>query len=502
MLSTRPRFQALVICLLAWILAPALAGASTDPTSRSLEGILLFEWGDPDPERGGLPIERAHLTQDDGRRIFLSLDPALLPGGTTQWHGRRVVVDPVVEGEKALSTYGPGIASPALPVAALRPAPGAAPAPRKMVTGSQPWISLPCKFSDIADEPRDLAFFQGMYGNTAPGLDHFWREVSYDQIDIVGSTSVDWLVLPNPRSHYITLQNVNGNMVEVANLDLLFTECTGVADPFVDFSNGGTGGFAGINLMFNAALDCCAWGGAGFKTLDGVAKVWRITWEPPFGYANAGVIAHEMGHGFGLPHANNSDGDANPYDSPWDVMSWATGYSAIDGTYGALGKHVNAYHKDRLGWIPAARLLDVPRDSVQTVTIDHTVISSTSNYRMAKIAIPDTNDFYTVEVRKLRGSYESDLPGEGVIIHYVDPDRSEPSWVVDGEVPPADYSSNAGCRWIVGETYADAANAIQIEVLSETTDGYTVRITNGSADVIFSDGFESGDVLQWSSSSP
>ena len=44
-----------------------------------------------------------------------------------------------------------------------------------------------------------------------------------------------------------------------------------------------------------------------------------MTWLPPWGYESQGPVAHEMGHGFGLPH---SSGPYNAtYDSRWDVMS-------------------------------------------------------------------------------------------------------------------------------------------------------------------------------------
>jgi len=77
--------------------------------------------------------------------------------------------------------------------------------------------------------------------------------------------------------------------------------------------------YKGINMMFNDSLGCCAYGGGRYATLDGLTQMWDTTWEPPWGYQNVAVIAHEMGHAFGLPHSSGAYGAT--YDNEWDVMS-------------------------------------------------------------------------------------------------------------------------------------------------------------------------------------
>jgi M6 family metalloprotease-like protein len=336
------------------------------------------------------------------------------------------------------------------------------------VSGSQPWVSILCKFSDKQVEPKDLTYFQNMYANSFGGLDHYWREVSYNQIDIVGSIAIDWVDLPKTHTDYVPTPGSGSE----ADLSLLFTDCTDAADPFVDFSDLGDGetSFVGINMMFNESLDCCAWGGRRFATLDGLAKTWRVTWEPPWSYANEAVIAHEMGHGFGLPHANNSDEDSSPYDSPWDVMSSATGYAVNHNVYGRLGKHINMYHKRLLNWVndnEDAYVANIFSD--EDITIDRTDLLSTSNYRYARIPLSD-GSYYMVEARMTNSSYEVELPGSAVIIHHVVTGRSQPSWIVDTDVPPADYSDNEGSMWKVGEFYVDEIDGYFLQINSLTTD--------------------------------
>src|SRR3546814_13659193 len=82
-----------------------------------------------------------------------------------------------------------------------------------------------------------------------------------------------------------------------------------------------------------------------------------LTWNPPWAFTNLAPLAHEMGHGYGLPHSDNSDGDDDTYDNPWDVMSDAWSNAMYHVNFGALPKHLNMAQRDRLGWVDAARQL-------------------------------------------------------------------------------------------------------------------------------------------------
>jgi len=358
----------------------------------------------------------------------------------------------------------------------------------KALTGSQPWVSILCKFSDINAEPQNLAYFQGLYSNNAGGMDHYWRETSYNDINTLGSTAVDWVNLPSPQTTYIPIP---GSAAD-ADLDLLFDDCTSAADAFVNYADAGNGfPYVGINMMFNDLLDCCAWGGGHWANLDGASKAWRVTWEPPWGYANAAVIAHEMGHGFGLPHSNNSDGDTSPYDSPWGVMSAATSSSVLDATYGARGKHITMAFKYDLGWVTDSDGFIATDNTNQTITVDRTSKDTINNFRFAKINLSN-GTYYMVEARKKVGEYDANLPGEAIIINHVNNNRSEPPWIVDEDNPPATFSNNEGVMWKVGETFFDTIDGYSIEVFASTNEGFEIIIKgpNLSNDLIFSNSFE------------
>jgi M6 family metalloprotease-like protein len=335
------------------------------------------------------------------------------------------------------------------------------------VFGHQPWVSILCKFLDYSDEPKDLVYFQGMYSDTYPGLDHYWREQSFDLVDLIGSGAFGWYVLPYPRSHYVP---PSGYM----DWGAAAQDCTAAADAYVDFSP-----FVGINLMFNADLDGYAWGGSWYLCLDGVCQQWRMTWEPPWGYGNIGVIAHETGHGFGLPHSSGDYGQT--YDNAWDVMSdvWSNGdRGGVDPVYGTMGQHTISYHKNILEWIDSDQMVVVPTGTRRTVVVEQIALPQTDEAMGIKIQINDSqNYFYTVETRRFAG-YDSWLPGEAVIIHHVDVNRADgnPAHVVD-----IDHNGNtgdAGAMWLPGESFVDTTSGIVVIVGAATETGFVVTVEN------------------------
>lgn len=438
--------------------------------SFSVTGRFLVIWGDSLDGSSG--ATRYTLTEDSGQITLLLISETLArsSGGVNFLNGKNVTI----EGYSASSLDGQSSAdvlnvSSIVPVAlAATQALDGVVAPA--VSGSKPWVTIMCKFSDVADEPENLSFFEDMYLNVKPGLDHYWRELSYGTANVSGSSASGWFELPQPEIYYNPTNTLGGT-----DLYSLADDCIAAADASVDF-----GLYTGINMMFNTDFDNgYAWGGSRYMTLDGVTKVWSTTWEPPWAYADISVIAHEMGHGFGLPHSSGAYGQT--YDNAWDVMS-KDRYNcaaATDLTYGCMAQHTISYHKDKLGWIPPAQKYEAT--GISTITLDHLALLSTTNYRMAQIPINGSSThFYTVEVRQLSG-YDIKLPGKAVVIHEVDTTRSRPAYVVDIDLDGD--TADEGAMWVVGETFTDVANGISVSVLSSTATGFQVSIVaSGGSD--------------------
>ena len=59
----------------------------------------------------------------------------------------------------------------------------------------------------------------GPVGTAEPQLDHYWREVSFDQANVAGSVAHGWYDLPNEKAYYVN------DSTRVANLQLLKEDC-------------------------------------------------------------------------------------------------------------------------------------------------------------------------------------------------------------------------------------------------------------------------------------
>lgn len=450
-----------------------------------VQGGLELRWGDAAPEAAArlAPRFEAAVALDGGGRIALDPDQARRGAGDLYaLANRRVAVafGPAKSGGRRAVEAIVAVDEPAHGTPHIRS--GQADGVAKATLGATRWITVACRFSDIAQEQKPVDFFRGQYGEQAGQLGHYWREVSYDRINLAGSDAAGWYALPHPRSHYVTSEDGK----DKADLNALFDDCTTAADADVDFS-----GVVGINMMFNGDLDGYAWGGGRCATLDGANRCWSSTWNPPWSFNNLAPLAHEMGHGYGLPHSDNSDGDDDTYDNPWDVMSDGWSNAVADPTYGSLPKHINMLQRDRLGWVAAARKRSFEVGAARTrLQLDYADRPDSSATQMIVLQSPATPDpysgtFYVVEARRRAGAYESALAGDAVIIHRVGSGYRYEAESQDADRPPADVANNEGSMFRPGEAWISPDGLFTLYVEAATANGFTVvvgqrgRVTGG-----------------------
>ena len=197
-MNTRRSSTLAVIISLSLLLplTPTLASyARPIRNQAAVSGLFLVLWNDPQP--ADLPTaDAAYLLRNDaGRsiRLYLSADLLRFLGDVLAFDRRRVTV------------AGRWLSDQAIEVESVRLDPAAdptTPAPDDIV-GPQPWVSVLCKFADVPAEPQDQPYFEEMYSSAYPGLDHHWREESFDIANVTGSAALGWYVLPQPRSYYV-----------------------------------------------------------------------------------------------------------------------------------------------------------------------------------------------------------------------------------------------------------------------------------------------------------
>ncbi|WP_253461840.1 hypothetical protein [Pseudoxanthomonas mexicana] len=473
--TTTGRARAIVATLVLGI-----AGTASTHAQTIEQGLLQLEWGDPAPAAPGQAKSKsrfnARLVKDDGSRI--ALDPAQArkaAGDLYVLANRRVAIAFGAPGKTASSAPTIEAIVPADRTAQSAPvtAASARVAAAAPVNGVTRWVTLMCKFSDIGTEQKTQAFFQSQYGEGVGQLGHYWREVSYNKINLAGSSAHGWFTLPQPRSHYVTEENGE----DKADLKKLFADCGAAADATVDFNS-----VQGVNMMFNGDLDGYAWGGGMCAPLEGRSNFCtRATWNPPWSFSNLAPLAHEMGHGYGLPHSDNSDGDSDTYDNPWDVMSdgW---YNAVsDGTYGARPKHINIFQRHRLSWVDGARQQVIVLGDLATrdIALDYAHLAGSGNVQMLVLSLSPQADpyatvVYTLEARKREGPYEGALAGDAVIVHKVQ--ASGTAYSIDADVPPANRANNEGSMFKVGERWVTPEGSHAVSVKAQTATGFVVTV--------------------------
>lgn len=329
----------------------------------------------------------------------------------------------------------------------------------RAVNISQHWATLLCKFADVAAEPQHAAFFDGMFEQTGgPSLSDYWREVSYGHIPAITTDVYGWFSLLHDRTHY----NYSETTADY-DAAAIVQDCVDAANASVNFAP-----YTAVAVFLNSPSPVAITSLYTVDYPDGAQIALGAITIPSNKY-NLALVAHEMGHAYGLPH---SFADGIEYQNPWDLMGIASTYRCsvnADPVYGCLGQHLIAHYKDYLGWMLPALKFETPQGE-HTITLERLARPETDNYRLATIFTG--RETFVVEARQ-RVGYDAKLAGDAVIIH-----RGRGDDLVDIDGSPYD---DAGAMWLPGETYSDPASGISIRVDEATPSGFVVTINNRNA---------------------
>ncbi len=160
--------------------------------------------------------------------------------------------------------------------------------------------------------------------------------------------------------------------------------------------------------------------------------------------SGVGVLCHEMFHSLGSPDLYHYNYDGMSPVGSWDLME----YNANP------PQHMSAYMKSKYGdWI--ANIPEITTNGTYTL---NPLTSATNNcYKIASTA--SASQYYVVEYRRDIGTFESSIPGSGLIVYRINPNyngnasgppdevyayRPNGTISVNGTISSANFSSAEG----------------------------------------------------------
>ncbi len=298
--------------------------------------------------------------------------------------------------------------------------------------GTKKLILIRVDFSDLAGAP----FSDGTGTTLISGLNDYYMESSYGRsgfyLNGSGSAVTATLRMPQTAAYY------GGNDAFLQ----LRTDARNAAT-----TNGYMLGNYDYDIICFGAVPGWGWAGLGYV---GAAGVWLRS------YFTVGVAGHELGHNYGLNHANYWDtsgqsvignGSSIEYGDNQDTMGSANG-----GSY-----HFNARYKSYMNWIRSDESTNVTASGTYRIYAHDD--ATTTGLRGLKIARSSTTNYW-VEFRQKFTSNKWLMSGAG--IRWAG-NGSERSHLLDTTPGSPDGKSDAAL--VLGRTFSDTAAGVHITTL-------------------------------------
>jgi hypothetical protein len=294
----------------------------------------------------------------------------------------------------------------------------------------------------------DTVVFSG-----ASSIAAYWSEVSFGN-QLMTGTVTPWLT-------------ASFQTPSTCNYSAIATEARRVAQ----LAGYNLANYQKFHYLFTR-VGSCGWAGLG--EVPG-----SQTWSNQ--YNTLGVIGHELGHNFGLGHANSLPCSgatigtncplARPeYGDPWDIMG------------NVSTRSVNAWQKNSRGWVPDAK---VATHTAGTAVYTLSPLTSPGGTLYAVQVPAAVHRTYWVEFRQATG-FDAGLPASatnGAIIHLGglmhQSDRSEYGcWdTCFLDMVPATSSMTDGALQ-VPNAFVDAQTGVTISAISKGAGGLTISVTS------------------------
>lgn len=334
--------------------------------------------------------------------------------------------------------------------------------PASDTTGDQKVVVILANFLDNTSQPFTPAYASSVVFGP---VNSYYQEASFGKASLSGDV-FGWYTLPiNQTCTYSTIQS----------------QAIAAADPYVNFKN-----YSRIVIGFPIS-GSCGWAGMGsvgkwnVSTADGSVRA-SLAWIVG-SYFSLGVIGHEMGHNFGVWHANALECSTESIGDSCSTVDYGDPYNIMGNISNG---HFDTYHKEYFNWFDPGNVRLVTTDTV--VSIEPIENSSAG---VLGVKIPRDKDgsgnplnYLYLEYRKQTG-YDSSLLGNvynGALIHWA------PVYAGTGDTHLVDTTPNSASGSLdrrdgaleVGRKFTDSDANIEVTTLSRTTSDITLDIKTGT----------------------
>ena len=329
-------------------------------------------------------------------------------------------------------------------------------APPSWSLGPKKAIAILVNFLDDTSQPYTIADgISTMFDSSS--VASYWAEASFGQTSITGDV-VGWYTL-------------NINKPTTCDSNDWSAISTGAENAAAQ------AGWTLSNYQFKVyvfpKISACSWAGLGSVGGPGawINQAFSVR-----------TTAHEIGHNWGLLHAHSLDcGAAVIGGTCADDGDSAHEYGDIHDVMGKNLRHVNAYSKWKLYWLPDASIATI---SSGGGTFDLQPIESGSGLRAVRIPTSVPNRTYWLEFRQAIG-VDSALSSNanimnGTLVHVEPPSIYQGTDLLDmtpdGSLTTQTYTDAA---LTVGNTFGDSQAGVSVTTLAKNGSTLTVQVQFG-----------------------